>query len=144
MYKHILISTDGSEVAQRGVDQGLAFAKSLGAEVTIVTVSDRLPVVAGLEGGARVFAEYVTAQSTAAAKLLSEIKDAARDMGVAADTVHISDVQPAEAIIATAKTHHCQLIVMSSHGRRGLRRLVLGSVASEVVAHSPVPVLVVR
>jgi nucleotide-binding universal stress UspA family protein len=143
MYEHILICTDGSDVAHKGLDHGLALAKNLGAEVTIVTVSERLAIVAGAEG-AFPYAEYATARNQAAAQLLAAAKDAASACGVGAHTVHVEDAQPAEAIIATARSRHCDLIVMSSHGRRGLRRFVLGSVATEVIAHSPVPVLVIR
>ena len=65
-------------------------------------------------------------------------------MGVTADTVLLENALPAEAILDTAKAHGCSLIAMASHGRRGLGRLVMGSVTAEVLAHSPVPVLVVR
>lgn len=149
MYKHILISTDGSDVAQKGVDHGLSLAKSLGAKVTIVTVTERFPIYAGASGagwvpGPNEMAEYETGQKRAAESVLGEAKAAADKLGVDADTLHVPDAQPAEAIIATAKERNCSLIAMSSHGRRGLGRLLLGSQTSEVLSHSPVPVLVVR
>ena len=146
MYQHILISTDGSDVAQKGVDQGLALAKALGAKVTIITVTDRLPIYGGLDGGLNVFAyaDYAGAQKEAADKILEVAKTAAGRMGIEAETVYLEDAHAAEAIIETAKTHDCTIIVMSSHGRRGLGRLLLGSVTSEVLNHSSVPVLVVR
>lgn len=146
MYQHILISTDGSDVAQKGVDQGLALAKSLGAKVTIFTASERLPVYAGIDGGLGAFAydDYAAGQKEAAEKVLAATKASASRKGVEVDTVYTENALPAEAIIETAKARDCSLIVMSSHGRRGLGRLVLGSVTAEVLAHSPVPVLVVR
>jgi nucleotide-binding universal stress UspA family protein len=146
MYQHILISTDGSDVAQKGVDHGLALAKALGARVTIITVSERLPVYAGIDGGMGAFAydDYAAGQREAAARVLAAAKDAADRMGVEAETVHIENALPAEAIIQAAQARNCGLIAMSSHGRRGLGRLVLGSVTAEVLAHSPVPVLVMR
>jgi len=146
MYTHILISTDGSDVARKGLDQGLALAKSLGAKVTIVTVTERMPVYYGLDAGvaAVVYDGYGASQRDAAQKTLAAAKDAAVRLGVTADTVLLENVLPAEAILDAAKTHGCNLIAMASHGRRGLGRLVMGSVTAEVLAHSPVAVLVVR
>lgn len=146
MYKHILISNDGSDVARKGVDHGLALAKSLGAKATIVTVTERYPVYPSpdwIPGPAEMEA-YATIQKESATKILADVKAAADRAGVAVETVHVPDAQPAEAIIATVKDRHCDLIVMSSHGRRGLRRILLGSQTSEVLVSSPVPVLVVR
>jgi nucleotide-binding universal stress UspA family protein len=146
MYKHILIATDGSEVARKGVDHGLALAKSVGAKVTIVMVTERWPVYSGPDWipGPTEMAEYDARQQQAATTVLAEVKAAADRLGVAAETVHVPEAHPAEAIIATATERHCDLIVMASHGRRGLRRLLLGSQTSEVLVGSPVPVLVVR
>ncbi len=146
MYQHILISTDGSEVAQKGVDQGLTLAKALGAKVTIITITERLPIYGGLDGGLKDFAyaDYADAQKESAEKILANAKTAAGRIGVEVETIHLANAQAAEAIIETAKTRDCSLIVMSSHGRRGLGRLILGSVTSEVLTHSSVPVLVVR
>ena len=146
MYKHILISTDGSEVAQKGVDHGLSLAKTLGARVTIVTVTERFPLSPSpdwIPGPAEI-ESWDARQKEAAAQVLADVKTAADRMGVAAETVHVPEAQPAEAIVATANNVHCDLIVMASHGRRGLRRLLLGSQTSEVLVSSPVPVLVVR
>jgi len=146
MYTHILISTDGSDVARKGLDQGLALAKSLGAKVTIVTVTERMPVYYGLDAGVAAVAYdgYGASQRDAAQKTLAAAEDAAVRLGVTADTVLLENVLPAEAILDAAKTHGCNLIAMASHGRRGLGRLVMGSVTAEVLAHSPVAVLVVR
>ena len=145
MYKHILISTDGSEVAGKGVDHGLSLAKSVGAKVTLVTVTERFPIHAGeWMPGPTELAQYEAIQNEAATKVLADVKAAAARLGVDAETVHVPEAQPAEAIIATANERHCNLIVMASHGRRGLRRLLLGSQTSEVLVSSPVPVLVVR
>jgi nucleotide-binding universal stress UspA family protein len=150
MYKQILISTDGSEVAQKGVNHGLALAKSVGAKVTIVTVTEPFPIYAGAAAGAgwapgpMETAEYEARQKEAAAKTLADAKAAADRLGVDAETVHIPEAHPAEAIIETANSRHCSLIVMASHGRRGIRRLLLGSQTSEVLTNSTIPVLVVR
>ena len=149
MYKHILISTDGSETAQKGVDHGLSLAKSLGARVTVITVSERFPIYAGAAGvgwipGPNEMAQYEAGQKEAADRVLGEVKAAADRLGVEIETLHVPDALPAEAIVAAAKARGCSLIAMSSHGRRGLGRLLLGSQTSEVLSHSPVPVLVVR
>jgi nucleotide-binding universal stress UspA family protein len=146
MYNHILISTDGSDLAQKGLDHGLTLAKGLGAKVTIVTVTERLPVYYGLDAGvaAMAYGGYGANHKEAAEKVLTAAKAAAARMAVMADTVLIEDALPAEAIIEAAKAHDCSLIAMASHGRRGLGRLMMGSVTAEVLAHSPVPVLVVR
>ena len=146
MYKHILIPTDGSEVARKGVDHGLSLAKSVGAKVTIVMVTERWPVYGGPDWipGPTEMAQYEARQKEGAATVLADVKAAADRLGVDAETVHVPEAQPAEAIIATANKRQCNLIVMASHGRRGLRRLLLGSQTSEVLVSSPVPVLVVR
>ncbi len=146
MYEHILISTDGSEVAQKGVDHGLALAKAIGAKATLVTVAETLMAYVGGDGGlsTTAYLEYTAARRQGAENLLGEAKSAADAMGVEADTVFLEDALPAEAIIETATARGCSLIVMASHGRRGLRKFILGSVTSEVLANSPIPVLVVR
>jgi nucleotide-binding universal stress UspA family protein len=146
MYQHILISTDGSEIAQKGVDHGLALAKTLGAKVTIIMVAESLFNFVPGDGGlsATAYLEYTEYQREAAVKVLTSAKEAADHAGVEADTVLVESNLPAEAIVQTAKAGNCGLIAMSSHGRRGLSRLILGSVTSEVLANSPVPVLVVR
>ncbi|RWO02339.1 universal stress protein [Mesorhizobium sp.] len=149
MYKHILISTDGSDVAQRGVDHGLSLAKSLDAKVTVITVTEPFPFHASAAGGGWVplpgdISGYEEGQKKAAEKLLVMVRESAARIGVSADVLHVPDARPAEAIVDAAKAQECSLIVMASHGRRGLGRLLLGSQTSEVLAHSPVPVLVVR
>ena len=149
MYKHMLISTDGSDVAQKGVDHGLSLAKSLDAKVTLITVTEPFPFHASAAGAGWVslpedISGYEEGQKKAADKLLATVREAAAKIGVTADVLHVPDARPAEAIVETAKAEGCSLIVMASHGRRGLGRLLLGSQTAEVLAHSPVPVLVVR
>ena len=150
MYKHILISTDGSEVAQKGVDHGLALAKDLGARVTVITVTESFPVYAGAGAGVGAgwvpieMADYDKAQKEFADRVLAGAGQAADKLGVRIEPLHASNAQPAEAIIEAATSRGCDLITMASHGRRGLGRLLLGSQTSEVVTRSPIPVLVVR
>jgi nucleotide-binding universal stress UspA family protein len=149
MYKHILISTDGFDVAQRGVDHGLSLAKSLDAKVTVITVTEPFPFHASAAGAGWVplpeeITGYEEGQENAAKKPLATVKESAAKLGVNAEVLHVPDARPAEAIVEAAKTGGCSLIVMASHGQRGLGRLLLGSLTSEVLAHSPVPALVVR
>ena len=146
MYKHILISTDGSETAQKGVDQGLALAKALGAQVTLITGTEPFPVYASAAGGwiPPEMGNYDEIQKEFADRVLGGAKAAADKAGVAAKTLHVPNSPPAEAIVETAKSQGVDVIVMASHGRRGLGRLILGSQTSEVLTHASVPVLVVR
>lgn len=149
MYNRILISTDGSDLAQKAVDHGLALAKALGASTTIITVTERFPVYSS--GASYDFAwsgaalsEYAEGQKMATASILAASRRSAERLGVEAETLHVPDAEVAEAIIAAAHKRNCDLIVMASHGRRGLGRLMLGSKASEVLSHSDIPVLIVR
>ena len=149
MYEHILITTDGSEVAQKGVEAGLELAKSLGARATLLTVTERLGNVRDIPAwdpasGERPGYEDRVGQDHMADAILSSATAVASRLGVPVETMHVADVLPADAIIEAAKTRGCQLIAMASHGRTGLGRLLLGSQTSDVVARSSVPVLVVR
>jgi nucleotide-binding universal stress UspA family protein len=145
MYKHLLIATDGSELAGKAVAAGLALAESLGARVTVVTATE--PWTAMANGGAFAFdfpiEQYERTAAEDAERTLSGALAQARQAGVQCDTVHVMDF-PAEAIIDTAKARGCDLIVMASHGRRGVARVLLGSQATRVVALSSMPVLICR
>ena len=148
MYKHILIPTDGSELATKGLLHGLVLAKNQGAAVTIITVTDMWPALAMAQearGSTLQPTEIYEKQAAEAARMvLDEAVKLAQSQGVNAETLHVADQHPAEGIIATSTNRGCDLIVMASHGRRGLSRLMLGSQAYEVLSHSTVPVLVVR
>lgn len=149
MYKHILLSTDGSDTAQKGIDHGLALAKAVGARVTIIVATEPFPLpsrsmAAGFALSETELSQFERSQTEFAERTLEGAKAAADAAGVAATGKHLSDSYPATGIIATAKADGCDLIVMASHGRRGLNRMLLGSQTSEVLAQSTVPVLVVR
>jgi nucleotide-binding universal stress UspA family protein len=145
MYQHILLPTDGSEVAQRGIAAGLELAKAIGARVTFVVASEPLPAVVGGMAFAIDLSQYAGSQDESAKALLKTAKAAADQAGVVtAELVHASESQPAAAILETSKSRHCDLIVMASHGRRGMGRLLLGSQTAEVVTHSQIPVLVIK
>jgi nucleotide-binding universal stress UspA family protein len=150
MYAKILLSTDGSDVARKGVEHGLALAKALNAEVTVITVSEPLPVdygsghASGWIPSPEEVHRFDEACKERASKVLDEVRAKTAQIGISAELLHIPNAHPAPAIIETAKSRGCDLIVMASHGRRGLRKLFLGSQTSEVLADGSVPVLVVR
>lgn len=145
MFKHVLIATDGSELAQKAVMQGLALAKALDARVTAVTVTDiyptgpyaPIPLPSMIE-------HYEAASALSATNILASVSDVASKLGVSCATMHVKDQAPAEGILDAARQHGCDLIVVASHGRRGMARLLLGSQAQKVVALSTLPVLVCR
>ncbi len=149
VYRHLLIATDGSELASKGVREGLSLALDLGASVTFLNVTEPFPAfglgdpMANYAAGDS-FNDYREEGARVAAKILGKCRSAAEEVGVEADTFHAEIVRPAEAIIETAKERGCDLIVMASHGRRGLGRLFLGSQTIEVLSYSTIPVLVVR
>jgi nucleotide-binding universal stress UspA family protein len=145
MYKHILIATDGSELAEKAVKQGLELAKRLGATVTAVTVTEPWPIaVADGVMVANAIPEYEHAAAQEASRTLAALGEQARKLGVACATVHVADRYPAEGIIELAKARNCDLIVMASHGRRGLAKLLLGSQATRVLTYSTTPVLICK
>ncbi|MCG8273592.1 universal stress protein [Aquamicrobium sp. NLF2-7] len=148
MYRHILIATDGSELAARGIEQGLALAGPLGAKVTVLSVSQPLDTAAAraaaIGGIADPIGRYDQQIDEEMKNRFRSIEERAAEHGVVVDLLHEIDDHPAEAIVRTAKLKNCDLIVMSSHGRRGAARLILGSQTSEVLAHTTLPVLVVR
>ena len=125
MYRHILIPTDGSELAERGVAHGLALAKSLGAKVFVINVVEPLFAVTG---------DF--------ASVLDRVADAAKEAGVSCETIQVENVPAYQAIIAAAEDKGCNLIVMSSHGLGGLSMLLIGSVTNQVLTHAKTPVLV--
>ena len=149
MYANILLSTDGSDVARKGVKDGLSLAKGLNAKVTVVTVTEPLPIgyVGGYTPALMLSKEELDRFDAASEEHASEVLDEARLMaqqiGISAEFLHVPNAHPATAIIETAKSRGCDLIVMGSHGRRGLGQLFLGSQTSEVLADGSLPVLVV-
>lgn len=149
MYAHILVAADGSELAGRALDHAVGLAKALGSKVTIVTVTEPAALVGGGYGAVAGTAfdpipELMEAQEEAAKALLAKAVETAKAGGIDAKTAYVNDSFPAEGIIATANSVGADLIVMGSHGRRGLGRLLLGSQTSNVLAHTSIPVLVTR
>jgi nucleotide-binding universal stress UspA family protein len=125
MYRHILVPTDGSEFAERGVAHGLALAKSVGAKVFAINVVEPIFAVTGDFAG-----------------VLDRVAKAAREAGVSCETIQLENVAPHQAIIKAAEDKGCDLIVMSSHGLSGLPMLLIGSVTNKVLTYAKTPVLV--
>lgn len=145
MYQRILLPTDGSEASRRAFLAGIDFARSVGAEVVAMTATPEFHTFttdsAQLEETPEQHAEAGRAR---AERLLGEVLAAARDAGVPCTGVQAVSDEPYEAIIATARERMCDLIVMASHGRKGVKALLLGSETQKVLVHSAIPVLVHR
>jgi len=145
MYRHILIPTDGSELAEHAVTNGLSLAKFMGARVTVIIVEEPFNWLSVSETKAqRAFEELAKHNEQVkkhAASVLDRVANTARQGGVSCDTVQVEDAQPYKAIIATAADRGCDLIVMASHGRSGLSAVILGSVTNKVLTHTKTPVL---
>lgn len=146
MYRHILIPTDGSDLAEHAVTNGLSLAKSLGAKISVIIVEEPFDWLGVSETKAQQaleeLAKYAEQIRKHAASVLNRAANAAKQAGVSCDTIQVEDEQPYKAIIATAAERGCDLIVMASHGRSGLSAIVLGSVTNKVLTHTKTPVLV--
>ena len=149
MYANILLSTDGSEVARKGVKQGIALAKALNAKATVITVTEPMYIdYGGGHAGGYIPSQeemdtFDAARKTSAGEVLDDVQAMADQIGISAELLHVPNAHPATAIVETAKSRGCDLIVMASHGRRGLKKLLLGSQTSEVLADGSLPVLIV-
>lgn len=145
MHRHILIPTDGSELSKNAIDYGVALAKSVNAKITVLTVSTPFHTFAVEPGMITDTPEqYAKRMAALAAKSLNVATEAALAAGVSCETLHVEHDQPYLAIIETAARKSCDLIVMASHGRRGISAVVLGSETTKVLTHSAIPVLVFR
>ena len=143
MHKHILIPTDGSELSQKAIDYGMALAKSVNAKVTVVTVSAPFRLWA-TPVTTDIVEEYEKQMRQLSAEYLELAKELAVAAGVTCEVLQIEHDQPYLAIIDAARRRSCDLIVMASHGRRGISAIVLGSETLKVLTHSTIPVLVFR
>jgi nucleotide-binding universal stress UspA family protein len=124
MYANILLSTDGSDVARRGVKHGIGLAKALDAKATVIIVTEPLPVGYGMSGDApgwvtqQEIDRFEAACDERAGKVLGEARTMAEQIGISVELLHVPNAHPATTIIETAKSRGCDLIVMGSHGRR--------------------------
>jgi nucleotide-binding universal stress UspA family protein len=147
MFKHILIPTDGSAVSDKAVKAGIALAKNSGARVTGYLALEPIPAHLYGEGyiaDEDLVAEFERRSRSAAKKHVAALAREADKAGVPFESVVQTARTPYEGIVDAAQKRKCDLILMASHGRRGLARLTLGSVADKVIQLSKVPVLVYR
>jgi nucleotide-binding universal stress UspA family protein len=144
MYKRILFPTDGSEITQKALDTAIALAKLSGAEMYALSVKEPFPYSAISEMQPVPPQEFYDAQERIAAGRVQAAAESARAAGVTCHAHTVEAIHPWEAILDHAKTQGCDVIVMASHGRRGVSALLLGSETSRVLTHATLPVLVVR
>jgi len=147
MYKRILVATDGSKLSQQAINHALSLADVTGADVVALKVVPRYPQTY-FEGGVALAAAEVARIEKQwqedAMKAVNAVKDAGQKLEVKVKPVTVKSDLVSEAIISAAKRNKCDLIVMASHGRRGIKRLLLGSETQQVLTHSHIPVLVLR
>ena len=147
MYKSILVATDGSKLSKSAVNSAISLAALMGAELVALKVVPRYPM-SYFEGGialdpsdiARVEKQWASDGQA----VVDAIRKTALAKGVTAKAVTVKSDVVSDAILSTAKKHKCDLIVMASHGRRGIKRLLLGSETQQVLTHGSIPVLVLR
>jgi nucleotide-binding universal stress UspA family protein len=149
VYKHILVPTDGSKLSNKAVEHATELARELGAKLTAFYASPDYPLPASTYADAVVYEpvskkEYAELAAREARKVLDAAVKKAQSGGVECDTVHVIAASPWEAILAAAKKHKVDAIVMASHGRRGVSALLIGSETQKVLTHSKLPVVVVR
>lgn len=147
MFKHILIPTDGSEVAAKAIDAGITLAKEMGAKVTGFYAEEPRPLHlhnAGYNVEKELLTELDRRSRQYAERSTARIENAAKAAGVAFEARIVKSDKPYQAIIDAAADEKCDAIFMASHGHRGLNGLLLGSVTNSVLTHSKIPVLVFR
>jgi nucleotide-binding universal stress UspA family protein len=146
MYQRILVPVDGSPTAQKGLDEAIALAKLTGGQLRLLYVVDELMFVSSIQEYSTYSADMARLLKDAGTEILRVCAERARAGGVQAETVLIDSVsgRVADVIVEQAGKLLADLIVLGTHGRRGLRRFALGSDAEQVVRMAPVPVLLIR
>ena len=144
MFKRILVPTDGSDITMKAVETTIGLAKSLNAQIYTISVKEPFPYSAISEMQPTPPQEFFDAQERIASKRVQGVREACAAAGVNCEAHTVEALHPWEAIIEHARTMNCDLLVMASHGRRGVTALLLGSETQKVLTHSKVPVLVVR
>jgi nucleotide-binding universal stress UspA family protein len=144
MYHRILFPTDGSDITAKAMQSALGLAKLAGAELSVLAVKEPFPYSAISEMQPVPPQEYFDTQERMAAARVKVVTEAATAAGVPCRGYTVEALHAWEAILDQAKAQGCDLIVMASHGRRGMSALLLGSETQKVLTHSTLPVLVVR
>ena len=147
MYKRILVCTDGSKLSQKAVSSAISLAAALHAELVAMTVVQRYPasyfegvVTVSSEDTGRIEKQWADEGQA----IVDKVKEVAIAKGVTARAVVVRSAIIADAVMAAARKQKCDLIVMASHGRKGIKRVLLGSETQHVLTHSSMPVLVLR
>ncbi|NDY89685.1 universal stress protein [Ideonella livida] len=144
MYRNILVPTDGSDITRHAIDTAIQLAKTVGAKLTVISAKEPFPYSAISEMQPVPPQEFFDAQERIASARVKIATDAATAAGLACEAYTVEALHPWEAITDTAKSQGCDLIVMASHGRRGVSALLLGSETQKVLTHCNIPVLVVK
>jgi nucleotide-binding universal stress UspA family protein len=144
MFKRILVPTDGSEITAKAIDTAIELARTVGAGLYTISVKEPFPYSAISEMQPTPPQEFFDAQERIASKRVQAVVEQSQKAGVACQAHTTEALHPWEAIIEHAKRMECDLLVMASHGRRGVSALLLGSETQKVLTHSKVPVLIVR
>jgi nucleotide-binding universal stress UspA family protein len=147
MYKRILVATDGSTLSKKAVHNAIDLAGAIGADLIALYVVPRYPV-SYFEGGVTISMQDVERTekqwSDKGQAVVDAVQQAAQAEGIKAKAVVVRSDLVAESIMSAVKKHKCDLVVMASHGRKGIKRVLLGSETQHVLTHSTVPVLVLR
>jgi nucleotide-binding universal stress UspA family protein len=147
MYQRILVATDGSDLSKTAVNSAIELAAAIGAELVALYVVPRYPV-SYFEGGITISVDDIARTekqwSDKGQAVVDAVQDQAKAQGVTAKAVVVQSDLVAESIMSAATKHGCDLVVMASHGRKGIKRVLLGSETQHVLTHSTVPVLVLR
>ena len=147
MYQRILVATDGSDLSKTAVRSAIELAAAVGSELIALYVVPRYPV-SYFEGGITISVQDIARTekqwSDKGQAVVDAVQQEAEAEGVKVKAVIAQSDLVAESIMATAKKHNCDLVVMASHGRKGIKRVLLGSETQHVLTHSTVPVLVLR
>jgi nucleotide-binding universal stress UspA family protein len=144
MYKHILVPTDGSDITDKASSAAIGLAKALGARLSTITIKEAYPYSALSEIRPVPPQEFLDSQEQLAQRNVQKVVSACKEAGLDCEAVTVEADHPHVAIIEHASRHGCDLIVMASHGRRGMQALLLGSETQKVLTHSRIAVLVVR
>lgn len=144
MFQRILVPTDGSDITKKAVDTAIDLARSLKARVCTISVKEPFPYSAISEMQPTPPQEFFDAQERIASERITAVRDACAAAGLECEAHTVEALHPWEAIIEHAQRMECDLLVMASHGRRGVSALLLGSETQKVLTHSKLPVLVVR
>lgn len=144
MFQRILVPTDGSDITKKAIQTTIGLAKSLGATVHAISVKEPFPYSSISEMQPTPPQEFFDAQERIAAARVQEVSEACQAAGIGCEAHTVEALHPWEAITEHAERMGCDLVIMASHGRRGVTALLLGSETQKVLTHSKIPVLIVR